>query len=181
MVAEGKMTQDQMNTQMNNIQNRMDQGITPIQIVFQGLAIFIGGFIIFFIITAIYFLFARFVLKGEGTYQSALVASGMTAYIGIIETILVTILAFVMGRMLSGFSVAAFMDADTSTLGGFFLAKINVITIWSYIVLGIGLAKMFKSSSTMKYFLTVFGIWIIGGFLLFLLAEAVPFLKFFGI
>ncbi len=34
------------------------------------------------------------------------------------------------------------------TLTGWFLAKIDPISIWAYIVLSIGLAKMFKSEST---------------------------------
>ncbi len=180
MVKQGKMTQDQANTQLNAIQDRMDKGITPVQIVFQGVGILIFGFIIFFIITGIYFLFAKFAFKGDGSYQSALVASGMVSYIGMIQVIVTTILAFVMGRMMNDTSVASFMDMDKSTFTGFILAKLDVFSIWSYSVLSIGLAKMFKASSALKYFLLVFGVWILGGLLLFFLAEAIPFLKLFG-
>ena len=76
-------------------------------------------------------------------------------------------------------SVAAFMDSDRMTYAGFFLAKLDVFSIWVYIVLAIGLAKMFKSQSTGKYYYTLFGIWIIGGLILFWIAQAVPFLSFF--
>ncbi len=181
MVQQGKMTKEQMNTQLNNIQNRMDKGLTPVQIIFQGIGTLIFVFIVFFIISAIYFLFAKAVFKDDGTYQSALVASGMVAYIGIIQIILVTIFAFLMGRMMNDFSVASFMDMDKTTIGGFLLAKVDIFSIWSYSVLSIGLAKLFKAASMVKYFALVFGVWIIGGLLLFFLAEAIPVLKFFGI
>ena len=181
MVKKGQLTQDQMNSQMNKIQDRFDQPPSVLQMVLQGVGILIFGFIIFFIITGIYFLFSKFVFKGDGSYQSALVASGMVAYIGMIQIILTTILAFVMGKMLNDFSAASFMNADKTTLSGFLLAKLDVFSIWSYSILSIGLAKMFKASSTLKYFLLVFGVWILGGFLLYLLAEVIPFLKFFGI
>ncbi len=181
MVQQGKLTKEQMNTQLNNIQNRMDKGPSPIQFVFQGIGTFIIVFLVFFIITGIYFLFAKFIFKDDGSYQSALVASGLVSYIGVIQVILVTIVAFVMGKMMNDFSVASFLDMDKTTIGGFLLSKLDVFSIWSYSVISIGLAKMFKASSAAKYFALVFGIWIIGGFLIFLLAEAVPFLKFFGI
>ncbi|MCJ7552610.1 MAG: hypothetical protein MUO34_01890, partial [Ignavibacteriaceae bacterium] len=66
------------------------------------------------------------------------------------------------------------------TLAGFFLAKIDPISIWAYAVLSIGLAKLFKSDDVKKYYLVVFGLWIIGSLLFFYVAQAVPFLAGFG-
>ncbi|MGA7720622.1 MAG: YIP1 family protein [Ignavibacteriaceae bacterium] len=178
-VASGKMTADEKAKQMDAIQDRME-AYGPIQIIFTFVGVFIGGFIMFFIMCGIYYLFVKFALKGDGNYNSVLVVRGLTFYIGILNIVVATILTFAFGRMVQDVSVASFLDSDRSSITGFIFAKLDVIGIWGYIVLSIGLAKLFKSSSTLKYYLTVFGIWILGGLLFFLLAKAVPFLSYFG-
>ena len=178
-VAEGKMTADQRTQQLDTIQDRMENYGT-LQIVFTFVGVFIGGFIMFFIINGVYYLFVKFALKGDGNYNSVLVASGLTFYIAIISVIIATILSFAFGRMVQDASVASFLDSDRSTIEGFIFAKLDVFAIWGYIVLSIGLAKLFKSASTTKYYITTFGIWILGGLLFFFLAKAIPFLAYFG-
>ena len=131
--------------------------------------------------SAIYFLLAKFVLKGEGSYTSVLVANGLPSYIGVLAVIIITALSFFMGKIYLDTSVASFVGADKSNIGGWLLAKLDIFTIWSLIIVGIGLAKMFKSSSIQKYIIMVFGVWIIGGLILHFLAEAIPFLKFLGV
>ncbi len=180
MVAKGQMTREQANQRLNEIEDRMGQGFSPVQMILQSVGILIFGFIFFFIMAGIYFLFVKFVLKGDGPYASVLVASGLTAYIAMIQIVLAAILAFAMGRILGDTSVAAFLDSDRSTFVGFILAKLDIFSIWGYVVLSIGLAKMFKSATTGKYYALVFGIWLIGGLLLFFITKAVPFLRFFG-
>ncbi len=177
-VAKGQMTQDQANEQMNRIQDNLDKGRTPVAMIMQAVGIIIFGFIVFFIVSGVYFLFSRFAFKGEGNYNSALVAYGMTSYIAIIQVVLAAIISLLMGKMLSDISLASFMNADKSTLMGFLLAKIDIISIWAFIVLSIGLAKMFKAASTTKYYVMVFGLWIVWGLIVFGLGKAVPFLKF---
>jgi hypothetical protein len=83
------------------------------------------------------------------------------------------------GKMIMDTSLASVMGSDKNTITGFLLAKIDPISIWSYIILAIGLAKMFKSELTGKYYAVVFGIWLIGMFVLFQLAQAMPFLQNF--
>ena len=124
-----------------------------IALVIQTVGILIAVFVIFFIIAGIYFLLAKFALKGEGSYSSTLVASGLSAYIGILGVIIVTIVALLMGKYLMDPSAASFMGSDKSTIVGWIYAKLDIFAIWSYIVFAIGLAKMFKSSSTQKYYM----------------------------
>jgi len=178
-VASGKMTAEQRNQQLDTIQDRMEN-YGALQIIFTFVGVFIGGFIMFFIINGIYFLFVKFVLKGDGAYNGVLVASGMTFYIGMLNVILATILSFGFGRMFQDTSIASFLDSDRSTIAGFIFAKLDVVAIWGYAVLSIGLAKLFKSSDTVKYYITIFGIWILGSLLMFFIAKAVPFLRYFG-
>jgi hypothetical protein len=172
-VSEGQMTQEQADQRMNQIES-----MGAIIHVISSVSIFIVVFVLFFILSGIYFLFSKFALKGDGVYASALVADGLVSYIGIIHVILAAIFAFVFGRLMRDVSLSSLMDIDKSTFMGWLLAKVDPLTIWAYAVLSIGLAKMFKSQSMGKYIAMVFGLWIVGGLLLWFLAKAVPFLSF---
>ena len=178
MVEKNQMTREQANQQLEQARQRMEMGRGAVGYVFQTIGIFVVGSIFFFIIALIYFLFAKFAFKGAGTFQSALVASGLPAYITILQVIIVAILSLAFGRLMRDTSVAAFIGMDKSTIIGFFLAKVDPLLIWVYSVVSIGLAKMYKSESSLKYFILVFGIWIIGGLLFWLLGKVVPFLSF---
>jgi hypothetical protein len=176
-VAKGQMTQQQADEQMSVIEERMASS-GAMMYVFQTVGIFLFVFIFFFILCGIYFLLSKFALKGDGVYASALVADGLVSYIGIIHVILAAIFAFVFGRLMRDVSLASLMDIDKSSIMGWLAAKVDPLTIWAYVVLSIGLAKMFKSQSLGKYFAMVFGLWIVGGLLLWFVAKAVPFLSF---
>ncbi|HAB53955.1 MAG: hypothetical protein A2315_03405 [Ignavibacteria bacterium RIFOXYB2_FULL_35_12] len=176
-VASGRMTQAQADEQIGNIEERMASG-GAITYVFQTIGIFIFVFVFFFILCGIYFLLSKFALKGNGVYASALVADGLVSYIAMIQIILAAILAFAFGRLMSDVSVASLTGTDKSTIIGWLLAKIDPFSIWAYSVLGIGLAKMFKSQSMGKYIIMVFGLWLVGGLLVWFIAKAVPFLSF---
>jgi hypothetical protein len=176
-VAKKQMTQEQADEQISKIEERMASGGAMIY-VFQTVGIFIVVFLMFFILCGIYFLVSKFALKGDGTYASVLVADGLVSYIVILQIIVGAIFAFAMGKLIRDVSAASLMDMDKSTIVGWLLAKIDPFAIWAYAVLSIGLAKMFKSASTGKYFIMVFGLWIIGGLLLWFIAKAVPFLGF---
>lgn len=179
MVENGTLTREQGDEAIEGIDKQMEFMQGPIGWVITIATTLIFGFIVFFIIVGIYYLFIRFLLKGEGTFTSSLVANGLTIYIGILQVLIAGILTMLMGKMMMDTSAASFMGSDKTTLAGWALAKVDPISIWSYIILAIGYAKMFKSNSTGKYYVLVFGVWLIGMFLLFLLAQAVPFLQNF--
>jgi len=172
------------NISQENAENAIDQQIgfafSPIGQIVQSFTILIGGFIFFFIISGIYFLFARFLLKGEGKYTTAMVPNGLVAYISIIQILVATFLSLIIGKMLADTSVASFIGSDKSTIAGFLLGKLDVFSIWIYAVLGIGLAKMFKSDNIGKYIIMVFILWIIGGLVLYGLGKAFPILSGIG-
>jgi hypothetical protein len=176
-VAKGQMTQQQADEQMSVIEERMASS-GAMMYVLQTVGIFLFVFIFFFILCGIYFLLSKFALKGDGVYASALVADGLVSYIGIIHVILAAIFAFVFGKLMRDVSLASLMDIDKSSIMGWLAAKVDPLTIWAYVVLSFGLAKMSKSQSLGKYFAMVFGLWIVGGLLLWFVAKAVPFLSF---
>jgi hypothetical protein len=178
MVKKGQMTQEQADEQMNKIDERFAQSRSVTGYIIQTVSILIVGFIFFFIVTGIYFLFAKFIFKDEGAFNSALLANGLTAYITAVEVVLAAILSLMIGRLINDVSVASLINADKFSFVGFILGKLDIITIWAFIVVSIGLSKMFKSKSAGKYYGMVFGLWIGWSLLIFFAAKAVPFLKF---
>lgn len=178
MVESETLTREDGDAAIDSIDEQMEFMQGPVGWVITIASVLIFGFIVFFIIVGIYFLFVKLLLKGEGGYASALVANGLTAYISCVQYIIVGILTMALGALINDTSLAALLDSDRTTIAGFFLAKIDPLSIWAYIVLSIGLAKMFKSQSTKNYYVLVFSLWIVGGLLLFLVAQAVPFLSF---
>ena len=178
MVENGTLTQEQGDQAINRIDQQMEFMRGPVGWVINIVSTLIFGTLFFIIIAGIYFLFIKFLLKGEGTFASTLVASGLVGYISIIQVIIAAMLTMAMGKIFEDTSVAAFIGADKSTLIGWLYGKLDPISIWAYIVLSIGLAKMFKSKSTGKYYALVFGLWLVGTLLFFFVAKAVPFLGF---
>jgi hypothetical protein len=174
-VAEGKMTKEQADAQMTRLEDYFN---SPLAKILSTVGILVVLPIVFFIVTGFYFLFVKFALKGDGTYTSALVANGMTLYIGMINVILAGVLAFVFGRMLSDVSLASLVNADKSGINGYLLSKLDVIAIWSLAIFSIAIAKMFKSATMGKYFGLVFGVWVFWSLFSFWLGKAVPFLNF---
>lgn len=178
MVEKGQMTREQANQQMESARERMKMGRGPVGWILQTVGILIFGFIVFFFVALIYFLIAKFAFKGNGGYTSALVASGLTAYISIIHIVVAAILALAFGRFINDVSIASLTNMDKSEISGWLLGKVDPFSIWAYSVASIGLAKMFRSDSTAKYFILVFGVWILGSLLLWGIGKAVPFLGF---
>lgn len=178
MVESGTLTREQGDQAINRVDQQMEFMRGPVGWVINIVSTLIFGTLFFLILAGIYFLFLKFVLKGEGTYVSTLVASGLTGYISIIQVIIAAMLTMAMGKIFEDTSLAALMGSDKSSIVGWLFAKVNPLSIWAYIVLSIGFAKMFKSQSTGKYYALVFGLWLIGGLLFFFIAQAVPFLSF---
>ncbi|MCX6169298.1 MAG: YIP1 family protein [Ignavibacteriales bacterium] len=178
-VAKGQMTRAQADERLNTMEEAMESTGT-IQTVglIIGTPIFV--FIVFFVVAGFYMLVTKFGLKGTGTYKDAMVAYGLPYYIAAISVIVMTIAALAMNKFITGVSVADFVGSDKTTMTGFLLGKLDVFSIWFYVVFGIGLAKMNKSGDTQKYIITVFAIWIIFGLLFHFVAKAVPFLAGFA-
>jgi len=176
-VNSGRMTQEQADTQIEEFRTRMEEGGMAMLIP-QIIGILIFTFIVFFVISGVYFLIAKFVLKGDGTYSSAMVAYGLPFYIASIQVILQVIVAMLMGKMITDLSLTTFLDLDKKEFVGFLLSKLDLFSIWFYVVVGIAFAKMFKSENTKKYVITFVVVWLGFSFLFYFLASAFPFLGF---
>ncbi len=178
MVEKGQMTQEQADEQIENMRERFAGSMGGGMIALQAVSTIVVMFIIFFIVSLVYFIISKSILKGDGSFASAMVANGLTYYINIIQLIIITIISLLASKLYAGTSIATFAGMEKSTFLGWLLGKIDPLTIWSVVVTGIGLAKMFKSANTLKYVIAVLAVWIAWGLIAFLIASAIPFLSF---
>ncbi|PID57477.1 MAG: hypothetical protein CR986_09050 [Ignavibacteriae bacterium] len=178
MVDKGQLTQAQADEQLEKTQEMMDKG-GYMQLVFGSIGVIIGGVIVFFIIAGVFFLLAKFALGGEGNFQASMLAYGMPHYIAVIQIIAIIIASLTMKEILQDTSVGSLLDISKETLTGWFMYKLDILSIWFYCVVGIAYAKMFKSENTIKYIIAILGLWLGFSLLFFFIGKAVPFLNFF--
>ena len=172
MVESGQMTQEQVDEQMDNTSEMMNN---PMFIyLFPSIGIFVMSLIWFFVFTTIGFLVAKFAFKGDGGFTQAMSAMGLPLYISVLQSIILIILGLLMGKMITGLNPAALMGMDAKTLPGFLLSRLDVLSIWFYVVVGIAFAKMFKSDNVKKYIFASLGIWLVFMFIIFGLAQVSP-------
>ncbi|MFH0735530.1 MAG: hypothetical protein V1773_11650 [bacterium] len=180
LVDKGTITEKAADEQLEKIRKLIEKnmrGFSPIMII----STFISVFIKFFIVAGVFLIFAKFVLKGEGNYQTSMVALGLPAYITIVQVIFMVIFALALSKFLKGLSVSDFLDMDKSTYAGFFLSFLDPFSIWFFAIVSIAYAKLFKSTKVMHSFVTVFGLWIGFSVFLFLLAKYIPMFKMLGL
>lgn len=180
MVDKGAISPQVAEEQLDNTRDMMEKnmgGFNPMMIV----GTIIGVFVKFFIVAGIFFLIIRFGLKGQGTYNSSMVALGLPSYISVLQVIFMVIAALAMSRFLEGLSITSFLDLDKTTYAGFFLSFIDPFSIWFYTIVGVGYAKMFRSEKTVLFVGTILGLWFGFSTLLFILAKFIPFLRYFGL
>lgn len=172
MVESGQMTREQADEQIDKTMEMM--GGSGMMQVFSSIGIIVMMLVWFFVFTTIAFLIAKFAFKGDGGYSQAMTAMGLPLYISVLQSILLVIVGLLMGKMLTGLNPAALMGMDVKTLPGFLLSRLDVFSIWFYVVVGIAFAKMFKSDNVKKYVFTSIGVWLVFMFIIFGLGQVSP-------
>ncbi len=173
MVESGQMTREQADEQIDKTMEMM--GGSGMMQIFSSIGILVVMIIWFFVFTTLAFLIAKFVLKGDGSYSQAMTAMGLPLYITVFQSIILIILGMLLGKMLTGLNPASLMGMDIKSLPGFLLSRLDVFSIWFYVVVDIAFAKMFKSDNVKKYVITSVGVWLVFMFIIYGLGQVVPF------
>lgn len=177
-VEAGQMSQNQADQRMEMIRDNMDQQMGAQMII--GLVIgFFAFFIFFFIVAGYFFLIAKFVLKGDGTYGNAMTAIALPYYILMVQAVVTVIVMMATDDLFVGVNLAALVDAGKDTYLEFLFKRIDVFSIWYYTIAGIGLAKLFKAENWKNYVIAVIASWIGVSSIVFALSTVLPFLKNF--
>jgi len=172
MVESGQMTQEQADEQLDRMVDVM--GNPMFTYLFPSIGIFVMTLIWFFVFATIGFVIAKFALKGDGGYPQAMSSLGLPLYIAVLQSIILIIVSMFMGKMITGLNPASLIGVDVKTLPGFLLSRLDVFSIWFYVVVGIAFAKMFKADNVKKYIITSVGIWLVFMFIIFGLGQVSP-------
>ena len=152
----------------------------PLGYVFMGIPIFIGGFIMFFIATAIYLALAKLILHSPINYKGMMVAYSLPALIPLAGMVITTIHTLLLSTIYANTSLATFLGIEKGPEKSF-LAILDPIKLFSCYLTGIGMAKLSNSEETNKY--VIFSIGVLVAFYLILgsLSMAFPGLQSFGL
>jgi len=172
-------TQAQADEQLERTAEFMERG-GSMQLVFGAIGAFIMVFLMFFIISGVFLLLAKFALGGTGDYKASMLSYGMPHYIGFIQIIVMIVSAIAFSKLFQDTSIGSYMGMEKEGIVGWFMHKLDPFSIWFYAVVGIAYAKMFKSDNTMKYILAIIGMWLGFSLLMHFAAQAFPLLKQFG-
>lgn len=178
MVAAGQIPQSVADEQLEVIRGRMIEQIES-GFVMTTIMIVVVTFILFFIVAGVFHLLSKFILRGEGSYNSSLTAYGLPYYILAIQILAMLIYALATDNFIDSTSVAYFLNLDTAEFAGYILGKVDPFSILFYSLISIAFARMYKAGSSAKYFLAVFGTWLGFSMLFFFAAQEIPLLRYF--
>jgi hypothetical protein len=161
-VKDGKMSQEQMDQSMEQMEKFMDKS-SPFFLISAILGPIIGGFVILFFRGLVLWGVLK-IFKGAASYMLVICALGLASMIDMISTVINTVLAIVMGKLTVNIGPALFITNDmVGESMAKFLGHFDLIAIWYLIVLGIGLGAVsnLKSSKTIPVVFALWLIWII--------------------
>ena len=158
-VKAGKMSQEDANTKMEQMEKGFDKS-GAIFLLSITLGPIIGILIILFIKGLIYWGVLK-IFQGAATYMQIIIVLSICSIIDSIQVIIDTVLAIVAGRLFANIGPLLLFAKDslndtTATL----LGHLDLLNIWYFIILGIGLAKLSSLKNTVTI-PTVFALWII--------------------
>ena len=155
-VAEGKMTQEQFDQVSERIEST---GPVMFMLIGSGFAI-VSLTAMFFCGTLVVWLAAKFGMKFTGTYGKMLEVYGLASLIGLLGSIVALLLMNVFDSMHAtpGCGMLLMNSFDPTSTIHRLLASINVFTMWQVAVLGVGVAKVSRSTIG-KGVGIVFGLW----------------------
>jgi len=168
-VDEGKMPAEQMERAIEG----MDQ-MRSFQLIGIFVGVPIGTYVVLAFMALIYWLIGKFGLRGDPKYGHVFVLMGLTSVISILQVIITLILSILLGK----FNAAPNASLLVSGMEGPMLSllkSIDPISIWSTIVIGIGLAKI-SSADTVKSIIWVVGLWVVFALLSAFVLSSIPFL-----
>lgn len=157
-VAEGKMTQEQVDQMMEK--NPAKPG-TPMFLIFGSIGVVVVIAFSTFAYSAVYFLGGKLILKSAVSYSKVLEVYGMSFYVSVVATILTIILVVAMGTIHASLSPTLFIgEFDPLNKTHKFLSALNLLEFWNLFVVSVGLSKVWKTSMG-KALGVVGGVWAV--------------------
>lgn len=141
-VAEGKMTQEQMDTAME-----FSKPGSPMFLIFGSVGVIVVLAVALFAYSLVYWLIGKIAFKSGVGFTKVLEVNGLAMYIAPVATLLTMVLIIAMGSLYAQPSAALFIsNFDPQDKMHKALAALNVFEFWAMFVTGIGLSKVWKVS-----------------------------------
>ena len=157
-VQSGRMTQEQA----DQAYEQFASPSSTMAMIFRLIAIVAGIPIVLFVVALAYWLLGKWGMKATAPYMKVVELVGLTFFIGALESVVSTIMMFLMDSLYASpsLALAVFKDFDIQNKLHLALAKVNVFTIWSLAVTSVGLSKLFQRDFA-KVAVLVFALWIV--------------------
>jgi hypothetical protein len=156
-VKSGKMSPEQSKQAVESAEKFMDPKSTFFQIIGYG-GVVVVPFLTLFVLSLIYLLMLK-VFKADVDFGNLLNVVGLPMIITIIGSIISLVLSILMGTVSTLSPALILNEAMVGSKMAEFFTKVDLISIWYYIVIAIGLSKVAKISSGKSYGM-VFGVWV---------------------
>jgi uncharacterized membrane protein YphA (DoxX/SURF4 family) len=157
-VQSGRMTQEQADQAYEQFASPSSTMAMVIRLV----ATIAGIPIVLFVVALAYWLLGKWGMKATAPYMKVVEIIGLTFLIGALESLITTIMMFLMDSLYASPSLglAVLKDFDIQNKLHVALAKVNVFTLWSLAVTSVGLSKLFQRDFA-KVAVLVFALWIV--------------------
>jgi len=156
-VADGKMTQEQMEKAMEFA----PKGGSPMFLIFGSLGSVVTAFLMLFIYSGLYWLGGKYIASAQAPFSKVLEVYGLSLYVVVIGTLVSMVTVVAMGSIYAQPSLAlAISDFNPMNKVHKLLNAINIIEFWQMFVLGVGLSKIWKASLG-KSLGVVVGVWVV--------------------
>jgi len=121
----------------------------------------IGPFFFLFVLGLVYWLLGKGIMKADVSYWKVVEVIGLVSYIGVIESIVTTILMFLTDRVTASPSLALFItDFSIDNKWHMVAAAINIFTFWNLGVVSVGLSRIFQRDFP-KVLVLLAALWVI--------------------
>lgn len=155
-VAEGKMTQEQMDQAVGF----MPKPGSPMWMIFGSVMVVIFVFLSLFGFSLVYWLIGKVAFKSAVPYMKVCEVYGLSMYIAAVSSLIGMVFVVAMGSIYAGANLSMLVgDVDPLNKTHMFLSSVNLFTIWQYAVIGIGLSKVWSVSSAKGISVGV-GVWL---------------------
>lgn len=160
-IQQGKMTPEQAD-QARQQAEAFSNPASPIFVAFQAGALIVMTPIALFVISLLYWLLGKSIIKAQAPYMKVVEVVGLVFFITILESIVTTIMVIGLDSLHASPSLALAVLGSFSTDNKLHVAlsKINAFTIWNLVVVSIGLGHLFRRDVP-KVMALVFALWIL--------------------
>lgn len=157
--AQGRISTQQADQERQMIVENVGTG-SSFAVTVRVLTVTVVLVITFFVVAFVWFLVGRFALNSPFDYTKAIAVTGLSNWMVGAGLIVALIISVITSRLDGGLQLGMLVRMSSDSTLYAILSKINLFTIWSLVVVSVGLA-VFTGKKRVHAGVWVFGIWIL--------------------